>query len=343
MGIGSIASMNSMAGVQNTIAGSTDTKSKNIQKEITVVQQQMQALSSKEELSENEKASERNKLQKKMSGLNTELKQRQEEFRKSQKREMMLAQLQENKTSAKEGTSKSRIQPESTSLDKADESSTKGTAGKEEKPLSSNMSADTELSRREASTASAQQAGRPGTVIARTGDGIVILKGSINQDERHGVDALKKQTDETDEKNIAAKDQKDSDRDIDTGLSSKKIHAIVSADISVQQSNRQENVIAKMRDGIVILKGEINQDEKLGTDTEKKREELEKMQEREQRARTLQSSLLGETTNTMKSAAKTKALELKDNARVNAENNAFRVSQLEAQASQQKFYVSLDT
>ncbi|MDE7197352.1 MAG: hypothetical protein K2O15_00555, partial [Lachnospiraceae bacterium] len=41
--------------------------------------------------------------------------------------------------------------------------------------------------------ASAQQADRLGTVIAKTSDGIAILKGEISQDERRGVDTERKQ------------------------------------------------------------------------------------------------------------------------------------------------------
>ena len=96
MGIGSITSTNSMSGMQMITAASTDPKIKNIQNEITDAKQQMQKLSSKEEISANEKASERKKFQKEISDLNTELKQHQEELRKSQKREIMLAELRED-------------------------------------------------------------------------------------------------------------------------------------------------------------------------------------------------------------------------------------------------------
>ena len=72
MGISSITSMNGMSGMQMTMASSTETKNKNIQKEITDAQQQMRALSSKDELSVNDKANERKTLQKKIASLNTE-------------------------------------------------------------------------------------------------------------------------------------------------------------------------------------------------------------------------------------------------------------------------------
>ena len=49
MGIGSVGSFNRMSGMQ-ILSGSTDTKSKSIQKEITDAQQQIKKLSSKEEI-----------------------------------------------------------------------------------------------------------------------------------------------------------------------------------------------------------------------------------------------------------------------------------------------------
>ena len=75
MGIGSITSWNRTSGTQMSV---TDTKSKNIQKEITNVQQEIKKLSSTEEYSVSEKAIEQQKLQKEKSNLDTELKLHQE-------------------------------------------------------------------------------------------------------------------------------------------------------------------------------------------------------------------------------------------------------------------------
>ena len=75
MGIGGITSANSMSVMQMPSVDLKDHKSKNIQNEITEVQQQLQKLASTEELSANEKADERKKLQKEKSSLDNELKQ----------------------------------------------------------------------------------------------------------------------------------------------------------------------------------------------------------------------------------------------------------------------------
>ena len=306
MGIGSVTSTNSMSNMQMLKAVSTDPKIKKIENEITNAKQQMQKLSPTEELSNNEKETEREKLQKEISSLNIKLKQHQEELRKSQNKEIRMAELQEDQKLTKEEKSEDKKQPKGTSLDKADE-----------KNLPTNK----------------YQTASQGTVIANNNDGTVILKGKMNQDE--------KQADETKEKETKTIN---SDTNTESSLSHKKIYALVSADSSVRQASRQGAVIASTRDGIAILKGEINQDEKRGVDTEKKQAELEKMEKKEQRAITFQSSILGEANNTMKSAAETKGPGTNDKTLVNAKNNAFinalRVSQEDPQAAQQRFYVS---
>ena len=94
MGISSITSANSMSVMQMTGANSKVQKSKSIQNEITNAQQQIRKLSSQEDLSAAEKANERKKLQKEISGLNTELKQHQDELSRSQRREILMAKPQ---------------------------------------------------------------------------------------------------------------------------------------------------------------------------------------------------------------------------------------------------------
>ena len=319
MGIGSITSTNSMSNMQMITAASTDPKIKNIQNEITDVEQQMQKISSKEELSVNEKTDERKKLKKEISSLNEKLKQQQEELLRAQKREGMLAELREDKKPAKEEKSEDKVQIKETSSDKSDEK---------------NLPADQ------------QQISSQGSVITRNNDGTVVLKADMNQDETSDVDTTKKQNDEAKEKGISEKEPKATDNDMatDSGLSHKELHAMISADSSAQQANQQGSVLARTRDGIAILKGEMNQDEKRGVDTERKQHELEKLEKQEQRATSFQSYILSEANNTMKSATETKVAGINDSAQVSADGNAyinaFNLSQEDEQASQQRFYVS---
>lgn len=287
MGIGGVTSMNSTSGMQMTMSRQTDSKSKNIQNEITDVQQQMQQLSSKEELSVAEKTNERKKLKQEISSLNTELKLHQNELSRSQRREILMAELKEDKEPTEEKKSEDKTQTEDMSVEKADE----------KKLPNDKLKAD-------------------------------------DSDEVKEEDVVDKEAKKT-----------DSDKDTDIGLSRKETHAIVSADTSVRQAARQGTVIARIKDGIVILKGEIKQDANRGADTEKKQEELEKMEKKEQRARASQFSVLGKANRTMKSAVKTGETGTKNRTQVNTEDNAFikafNLSKEESNESQQRFYISI--
>lgn len=286
MGIGSVASWSRMSGMQTAMSNQTDAKSKNIQNEITDVQQEIRKLSSQEEYSVSEKAMEQQKLQKEKSSLDTELKLHQEQLLKSQKREVMMAQLQEEKK---------------VSVDETD--------------------------KKETSVEKKEQEDRQGTVITENSDGTVILK------EEKVLDEPGSDTAEETRENI------DTDAAADAGLSNKEMHAMVSADSSVQRAGRQGVVIARIRDGVAIFKGEIDQDGRNGVNTEKKQAELEKMEEREQRAKAYQSLALGEANSTVRTAAKANMPGAKDETKANTENNIRRLFE-EDQARQQRFYVS---
>lgn len=314
MGIGSVTSTNSMSSMQMITAASTDPKIKNVQNEITDTEQQLQKISSNEDLSVNEKADERKKLQKEISSLNTELKQYQEELSRSQKREAMLAELREEQAPSKEEESEDKIQTKETSSDKEDEK---------------NLPTDE------------QQTKTPGTVISQSSDGTVTIKEEINQDQKSGVDTAQEQNDESKEEAIAKKEIKaeDDKKAADSRPTSREMHAMVSADSSIQQTKSQGTIIARTSDGIAILKEQIDQAEKRGENTEKKQAELEKMEKREEIATAFQFSILGEANDAMRSATETNS-----DSQINANNNAFinamNISQQEEQAAQQRFYVS---
>ncbi len=316
MGIGSITSTNSMSVTQRTGTAFKDQKSKSIQTEITDVEQQLQKLSAKKDLAANEKANERKKLQKERASLNAELKQHQEGLRRSQKREIMIAGLQEDEKPVKaEEKTEYRIQAKETSSDTADKK-TPQTGGQQ-----------------------------PETVIARTGNGTVLLKESGNQDKGKDIAAGEKRTDETKEESVNEKQPETTDKDVaaDTNLSGKGIHAMISADSFLQQANRLGTVVARTKGGIAILKGEIKQDENRNIDTERKQSELEKMQKQEQRETAFRFSMLGKANNAMKPAAETNGT-LKENPSANTEKT-FSVSGLdvpeEDRLLHQGFYVSL--
>ncbi len=254
MGVGSISSMNGMTGMQMPVSGFTDTKSKRVQNEITEMQRQMQKLSSDEELSVDEKSDERKKLQQEISSLNTELKRYEEESLKARKRKEMLAELREYEEPAEE-ESADKIQAD----------------GKEE--------------------GAAETKTEAAAVIFQDSDGTVLLKGGVDQAEERGVDAEKKQADETEEEDMAEEAVKpmDEEDETETGISGQEMYAMVFAEDSEKQEETQDRVIADIKGDIAVLKGEISQDKRRGVDTDQKQEELEKLQRREERARELQN------------------------------------------------------
>ena len=317
MGISSVTSMNSMPVSQTAATGLKDQKSKSIQSEITSTQQQIRKLSSTEDLSANEKTNKQKQLQKEISGLNAELKQYQDELRKSQKREIMMAELQEDQKPAKEEKSEDQIQAvKEASQNPEDKKDLPG-----DKP----------------------QTERQDAVISQNNDGVVILKDALNQDKSADTNMENKPADASQKEAIDKKEpqNKDDDMAADTNLSGREIYATAAADSSLQQADRLGTVVARTRNGIAILKGEMKQDENLGADTTRKQAELEKMEKQEQRATAFQSSILGEANSAAKSAIETNE-SVKDSTQDNTKTvaNAFNLFP-EDQTLQQQFYVSI--
>lgn len=319
MGISSITSMNSMPVSQTAATGLRDQKSKSIQNEITSTQQQIRKLSSKEDLSANEKTNKQKQLQKEISGLNAELKQYQDELRKSQKREIMMAELQEDQEPAKEEKSEDQIQ--------AVKEASQNPADKKDLPNDNDK----------------PQTERQGAVISQNNDGVVILKDALNQDKSADTNTENKPADASQKEAIDKKEPQNEDDDTaaDANLSGREIYATAAADSSLQQADRLGTVVTRTRNGIAILKGEMKQDENLGADTTRKQAELEKMEKQEQRATAFQSSILGEANSAAKSAIETNE-SVKDSTQDNTKTvaNAFNLFP-EDQTLQQQFYVSI--
>lgn len=283
MGIGGITSATSMSVMQMPSTDLKDHKSKNIQNEITDVQQKLQKLSSESELSVNEKENERQKLQKEKSSLDNELKQHQEELLRSQKREAMLAELREAQNPSKEENDEDEVRAAESPANTA-EKKDPSAAGQTAQPL------------------------QPGTVISESSDGKVILKEVINPAEGNAPAAETKPADETMETAVSTEETDPGEEEADTDPvqefrpTAKEMQAMVSADSSMEIASRQGALVTKTNDGIAVLKGEIKQDEARGVDTERKQAELEEMQKQKQREIAAQFSILGEAGNAMKAA-----------------------------------------
>lgn len=331
MGIGGVTSgNNSMSVMQMTPASLKDHKSKNIQNEITDVQRQIQKLSSKDELSVNEKTDERKKLQREKSSLDTELKQYQEELLRSQKREIRLAELQEQPN------------PE-------DEETKDGSQASE---------AVSDAPEKESRPTDEKQPLQPGTIITQNSDGTVILKEALQQAEsddkaventqEKGKPAIAAEASTAVEKDVQAQaeeeseDKESEDTTADTAFSDKQMQAMVSSDTSMKQAERMGTLVTKTEDGIAILKGEIKQDAYRGVDTGRKEAELKDMQNQREQEMGVQFALLGAGGHIMKSAAGSETV--KDSNQEDVGKN-FQVSGLNApqdeQAAQERFHVAI--
>lgn len=300
MGISNITSANNRSVIQMTTTELKDQKSKSIQNEITETQQQMQKLSSKEDLSVNEKANERKELQKKLSSLNTKLEQHQKELLRSQRREQMLARLQEDSASVSE--------------DAADE----------KRRLSDEQQAS--------QPGSVITRNGDGTVILKEVGNQESY--NIDAEDTPANEVKKEATDkaETEDSDHAAA--------ADSRPSSAEINAMVSADSSLQQAGRLGTIIARTSDGVAVLKDKISQSEENDIDTERQQAELRKLERQEKLAMAFQSSLLGEADNAMKSVTDPSSTKDKTTAvENNAYKNALSLSQ-EEPLSQQKFNIS---
>lgn len=327
MGIGSITSGNRMQTMQSTASDLKDQKSKSLQNEIEDVQQQIQKLSSEEELSAAEKADAQKKLQKEKSNLTTELKQHQEQLQKSQKRELELTQLREDMQPSKEEAAKDDIRAAETSSNAVD-------AVRQDAPVDG------------------RQALQPGTIITQSADGVVILKGFADQNAANGTTPETKQangtTEAADKAETAAEkkavfiEETEEDSSEDDNQSFREMQAMVSADSSMQQAERQGTLVNETAGNIAVLKSEIKQDALRGADTDQKEAELKEMQKQQKRELAAQFSMLGEL-NQM-SAADT-SLSATSTAQQNNAERTFHVSGVNAspeeQALQQGFQVSI--
>lgn len=323
MGIGGITSANSMSVMQMPSTDLKDHKIKNIQNEITDVQQKLQKLSSENELSVNEKENERQKLQKEKSSLDNELKQHQEELLRSQKREAMLAELR-------------------------GEQDPVGETGAEDEAAAAEPSANTADKENSAASGQPAQTLQPGTVITQNSDGTVILKEVMNSSKTEEESGQARQADASNAGTTSEEETKSADDDTDADPVSEfrptatEMQAMVSADTSSQLAGRMGALVTKTDDGIAVLKGEIKQDTFYGTDTERKQAELEKMQKQRQREMAVQFSMLGDADNAMKAAVDTESTS--QAAQADAGKH-FQVSGLnvpqDEQAAQQGFHVSI--
>lgn len=217
MGISQVAAIGSTTDMQAAASrnvSEVDNVSKEIENKISGIQRQMKSISSKEELSEEEKMKKRQELQKEMSRLNTQLRQRQAEAKKEQRKEAIQKETARKETSRKEAVSKEAepkkeaVQKETSKVEaaekgtankektgkeaqRADRRNTDGNAEKDNKPGESGSVLIEEQAIYGAQS-SVEQAKTQGAVIARIDRGIAVIKSEISQDENRGMNVDKK-------------------------------------------------------------------------------------------------------------------------------------------------------
>ncbi len=161
MGISNVRAAEGIAGGQMSMARPVDSVSKGIQNEISNVQRQMQELSSRADISVEEKMKKRQELQQQISSLNTQLRQHQAQMR----------QEQQKKASS-------------------DGRRTDNTAADTEK-IGTGMSG-TGMRAMVAAGSSLERARQQGTVVREIEGDIGVLKSEISQDAARGADVEKK-------------------------------------------------------------------------------------------------------------------------------------------------------
>lgn len=143
----------------------------------------------------------------------------------------------------------------------------------------------------------------------------------------------------------AEKDTKEDTKKDDEKISAEAAYAgfkaMVSGNMSVDQIKTRGKVVAQIENGIAILKGEISQDELRGMNVDKKRSDLEKQEEKAQKAAASQFSDIGET---MRKTAQTSDEKGKTKGRQDAKDRAILKAtnySKEESDKQKQFFVSV--
>ncbi|MCM1105848.1 MAG: FlxA-like family protein [Blautia sp.] len=184
MGINSVNAVEKTAAPQTVKAQPADAVSKSIQKQLSDVQRQKQALTSEDGLSAEERMKKRKELQQEISRLNGKLRQRQSELNKEQNRSIRRS---EELSKEEDKKMKSSAVSEEDSKDRD--------AKELEKDEREKKSVRTELHSLSQTRSALEESKAQENVITRMESGVVILKGEIKQDKLRGqnVDGKKEE------------------------------------------------------------------------------------------------------------------------------------------------------
>lgn len=190
--------------------------------------------------------------------------------------------------------------------------------------------------------------------IARQEKQKELLADVVQAESQRGQDETVKETGRENEKaghqiniEIEFEDKKSENADRDAKVSGKEMESAAVMDSAMERTVRQGQVIARIKDGIAILKGEIRQDKSRGIDVEEKQTELRRQEEKLQRASASQASILTEVHKAVKDAAEIRLNEAKGNSQTGATTDkddgaAIRATNFVKDRNQaQQFYVSI--
>ena len=306
--IGNITSVRSVSAVQKQAVKSVDTKSKSIENDISDVEQQKQAFSSKEDLTVDEKMKRRQELQQELSSLKTKLRISEAEASKeSQKEALTDEQSAAKETEADEESRAAQAVKEDAAKAKEKEEAAKEEKKEEQIQRMKENASESKAQKTGAQTKDADQAKAGEVGVGKTGtDGYKI-------DER----TAKADAAEDDEKTEAEQDKEQI-----PGFSKREMQSMISEDEAAKRAEQQGVIVARIENDIVILKGEMKQDEDRGVDVTKKKEELKEQEERAQRAVNAQFSAIGQTNRRLQEAAQDKLEETRGENAMTIRRNA---------------------
>lgn len=295
--IGNTTSVRSVSAVRKQEVKTVDTESKSIENDISDVERQKQAFSSKQDLTVDEKMKRRQELQQELSGLKTKLRISEAEAGKESQKEALADEQSVAKETETAGDSKAAQAVK----ENAAEAKEKEKAAKEEAAKAEKKEAQIQRMKENVSGGNPEKidAQKKDADQAKTGEAVA---GKI------GTDGFKIEK-QAEKSGVAEDDEKaetEAGKEKIPGFSKREMQSMISEDEAAERAKKQGTIVARLENDIVIFKGEIKQDEDRGGDVTKKKEELKEKEERAQRAVNAQFSAIGQTNRRLQEAAQDK-------------------------------------
>lgn len=315
--IGNITSVRSVSAAQKPDVKTVDTVSKSIQDDITAVERQKQFVSPQTDISVDEKRRRRQELQQELSSLKTKLRISEAEASKENRKE---AVADEERSGVQEtGESQESKAAESIKAEAAKAEEKADAAKAKEKAEAAKAERQEAQIRRMKENTSDDEAEK---VFARKQDAEQVNAKEAKADTT-GTDGFKAEG-STEKSNAAGADEKTDpkkDKEKTPGFSEKEVRSMISEDEAAERAKQQGIIVSRIENDIVILKGEIKQDEARDVDVTKKKEELKEREDRAQWATNAQFSAIGQTNRKLQENAQEKAEKISGDAAMAVRRN----------------------